>query len=440
MFDGAIDDGERLQALPSRVVVDWNLVLRETAGRRAVEQPARSDSLPESPLDGNAVQHRLQRRSAADDEIGIRSVFAGLVIGDPQHVEVGPMLDEIDRAAEDEASVDGHRIRQAAGVATLGHIERSRRPAGAQAEAELEVFRTPRAAIGELLHPDAKVAPYLVDLVAPDPIDGRRELLRVVGRHAIQDCIERLDRVRQPIHRDRQRLFRFHRAVELRLRAMEQTAARERIHAHEWLRLVPRLEAIDGREQKLVRTTGEALQRRQRVRPPTQPLTLERSADPRRDLDQSIARRPRGSAAGPAADDRSSERVIEAQQVVRVPLDRPGISAVEQRLQDGEIVLEVVDGAIGILRRGPREARARFFGGLGRQDAMIGNAAGDGAHDVERVKRRDSGARFGDVEPGIRQVQPFPGRADRDLQQQPFGASTRVLADERRIERAAASV
>ena len=181
VFDGAIDDGQRLEALSARVVVDRNLVLRETAGRRAVEQPACDDFLAQPLLDRDAVQHRLQHRPAADNQIRIRSVLARLVIGDPQHVEIGPMLDEIDRAAEDEAAVDDDRIRQAARVA----------PLVVQPEAELEVLRLPGAAVGELLHPDAEVAPQLVDLVAPHAIDRRRELFRVVGRDAFEHGVER---------------------------------------------------------------------------------------------------------------------------------------------------------------------------------------------------------------------------------------------------------
>ena len=58
-----------------------------------------------------------------------------------------------------------------------------------------------------------------------------------------------------------------------------------------------------------------------------------------------------------------------------------------------------------ILRRRPREARAGFLGRIPRQLAVIGNGARDGAHDVERVERRHAHARFGDVEPRIRQIQ-----------------------------------
>src|SRR6185295_3391447 len=108
-------------------------------------------------LDSDAVQHGLEYCPAADDQIRIRSVLARLVIGDPQLVEIRPMLDEVDRAAEDEAAVDDDGVWQAVWVAATV----------AKPEAEFEVLRMPDASAGEPLDPDAKVAPQLADLVAP---------------------------------------------------------------------------------------------------------------------------------------------------------------------------------------------------------------------------------------------------------------------------------
>ena len=98
-----------------------------------------------------------------------------------------PLLDEIDRAAEHESAVDEDRIGQAARIASLV----------AQAKAELEVLGAPRVIVGQLLHPDAEVAPQLVHLVAPHPLDRRRELLGVVGGDAIEHGVERLRRRRE---------------------------------------------------------------------------------------------------------------------------------------------------------------------------------------------------------------------------------------------------
>ena len=62
---------------------------------------------------------------------------------------------------------------------------------------------------GELPHPDAEIAAQLVDLVAPDAIDRRRELLRVLGGdrdRATPSSV--VDGVRHAIGRDRQRAAR----------------------------------------------------------------------------------------------------------------------------------------------------------------------------------------------------------------------------------------
>ena len=69
LLDRAIDDRQHLQALGAVVVVDRNRVIGEPAGGRAVVQPALGDLLSESLLDGGAVQHRLQRAAAADDQV-----------------------------------------------------------------------------------------------------------------------------------------------------------------------------------------------------------------------------------------------------------------------------------------------------------------------------------------------------------------------------------
>ena len=190
---------------------------------------------------------------------------------------------------------------------------------------------------------------------------------------------------------DRQPAGRFHGAEELRLRLVVQAAARQRIHPHDRLGLVPRLEAMNRRQQELVRAAREPLQRRQRVRPPVQPVGRKRRLGAGRDRDQSIAGRPRRPSARPAADHRSAQRIVQAQQIVRVSLDRR-VSHVEQRFEDREVVLEIVDRTIGILRRRPRQARAALFGRLRREHTMIGHAAGD-RPDRRRARRRTARAR-----------------------------------------------
>ena len=82
-------------------------------------------------------------------------------------------------------------------------------------------------------------------------------------------------------------------------------------------------------------------------------------------------------------------------------------------------MLQIVDSPVGVLRRGPPEARARLLGGLTGEHAVVRHAAGDRAHHVERVERWDPRAPFrGAVQPGVRQVQALAGGANRELEQE----------------------
>ena len=125
------------------------------------------------------------------------------MIGDAEQIEVGAMLDEVDRSAQDEAAVDEDRIGQAARIA----------PLVVQAEAELEVSRAATSGSSAIFCTQMpEVAPQLVDLVAPDAIDRRRERLGVFGG----DAIERRRRASataagQRRARDRQRAVALHR-------------------------------------------------------------------------------------------------------------------------------------------------------------------------------------------------------------------------------------
>jgi len=104
---------------------------------------------------------------------------------------------------------------------------------------------------------------------------------------------------------------------------------------------------------------------------------------------------------------------------VRLPLHRAGVLGFEQRLQDGEVVLEVVDRAQGIVRRRPREAGAALGGGIGGQCPVIANAPGDGADNVEGIEGRYARTDVAHLaaQSRVRQVQAFGGGADREPQQ-----------------------
>ena len=63
---------------------------------------------------------------------------------------------------------------------------------------------------------------------------------------------------------------------------------------------------------------------------------------------------------------------------------------------------------------------------------MIGTAACDRAHDVERIERRDARARLGNVEPRVGQIEPLLRGAKRELQQQALGVLAVVLVGQTR--------
>ncbi len=93
-------------------------------------------------------------------------------------------------------------------------------------------------------------------------------------------------------------------------------------------------------------------------------------------------------------------------------------------------MFEVVDGAIGIGRRRPRQARAGFLRRVGRQHAVVRDRPGDRPHDVERIEGRDPRARFRHVEARVREVQALRRGANRNLEEKAFGRRAIVLARE----------
>ena len=206
---------------------------------------------------------------------------------------------------------------------------------------------------------------------------------------------------------------------------MKQAALRQRIHPENRLGLIPRLEPVDRRQQKLVGTGSEPLQRGQRVGTSPEAVVVEHLARPRRHLQDAVALRPGGAAPFPPADHRSAQRRVEPQQIVRAPLHRRDVVRIEQRLEHRQVVLQIVDRAGRILRCRPRQARPALRGGIRRQQPMVRHAAGDRSHHVERIERRDPRAGFADVEPRVRQVESLAGGADRDLEQQALGGALR---------------
>ena len=243
-------------------------VLAVVAGRRAVPQPAFVDDVARQRFERQSVEHRLQHLSAVHDCRPRRAIPAGLVIGDAQRVRARIALDQIDRAAQMKAAVDDRRRR---------HRRRIARFVGRQAERELEALGHPVHIARELLEPEQQVAANRGDLVDPDAIDRRRELVGGRLRHLRDDPLELLLRGRQTRRGDRQLVVLLQRAVELRLDLVKQAPARQRIQPLQRRGLFERRETIDGRQQELVGARGVTLQRRQRVGPRRQAMRGERA-------------------------------------------------------------------------------------------------------------------------------------------------------------------
>src|SRR5262249_32077735 len=156
------------------------------------------------------------------------------------------------RTTQNEAVAHDNWMGQAAGIP----------PLVIEPEAELEVLRLPgvRArSARDLLDPDPEIAANLTHLVAPHSGDGRRERLLVLCGDAVEDRIERAGRVLDSGCEHGKSALGFHLTVELRLRGVKQAPPRQGIHPDERFGLVPWLEAVDCREQKLIRAAREAL-------------------------------------------------------------------------------------------------------------------------------------------------------------------------------------
>ena len=132
--------------------------------------------------------------------------------------------------------------------------------------------------------------------------------------------------------------------------------ARERIQLLERNRLLPRLEPVDGRQKELVRTGGEFLQGRDGIRPSRKAMGVKRVSQRLTRLVQAIVSGPpRVAPSDPPRTQRARERGAELQEIAPASLHRLGVALVQQRQEDGQIVLGVVDGARRIARCRPGE-------------------------------------------------------------------------------------
>ena len=130
-------------------------------------------------FEGERIQHGLQRRAAVHDHVVLAAVFSGLVIGDAELSRRGTLFDEVDGSVQPEAAVDGDRIASALRIAVLevrqaeGPLERARNPCG------IAAFITDRTR--DFVDPQPEIAADRRNLIVPDPLDGRCELLVIIG-------------------------------------------------------------------------------------------------------------------------------------------------------------------------------------------------------------------------------------------------------------------
>ena len=156
--------------------------------------------------------------------------------------------------------------------------------------------------------------------------------------------------------------------------------------------------------------------------------TLEHRLGHAGDARDAVVGRPLRSAARPARRHRSLQRLVQPQQVVRVAADRCARLDLQQLAKHGEVVLEIVDRVGGAAPAPARRAQRRPSAAARLLQLLrLRDAAGDRAHDVERVEARDARPRFADLEPRIRQPQPLGRRADREAQQQALGPRAVLL-------------
>ena len=252
------------------------------------------------------------------------------------------------------------------------------------------------------------------------------------------DC-ERLQRLRHTRGRQRQPLVGVQRAQHAGLHFVKERAARQRIEPLQRLRRLVRREAIDRRQDELVRAGRELLQRRDRVRARPEPLRVEHRLDCRRDAHEAVLRQPARPRAHPAPRDRAAERGVEAEEVVRVAANRRPVGRVDEQAQRRQIVLDLVDRVLGPRRRRPVELRAAGRRRLPLELFVVRDLADDGAHDVEHVERRHARAGAADVEARIGQPEAIGRGADGEAEQQALGLRAIVLDDEVRPSSARAA-
>src|SRR5271157_439287 len=162
-------------------------------------------------------------------------------------------------------------------------------------------------------------------------------------------------------------------------------------------------EPINGGKQKLIRTCGKRLQGRWRIRSRVEPMIGESSPCSSGRLAESVRRSPWLMPAMPSAAERASQVGIQLHQVTR-PSRNSFWFCLQQRLQCGQVMLNVVDGVQRIGWCWPCEQSIRFLGRLSFKYFYIREMPQRRSGDVKGIERRHSGSRQSNFDLRVREI------------------------------------
>jgi hypothetical protein len=395
----------------ARIRVEGDRPLLEAAGRGAVVEPAGLDrELREELLDGESVEHRLQRLAPGHDLPGLHAHLAGLVVGHAG-APVPAALHQVDGAAQGDAAVEVHRLVPGVGIAVA--------PAQ-QPEGELEEPRREAGLVQALpAQPLAQVGAHRLDPVAPDPVDGRSQVVLVALRRLVQDPVEVDARRLEALRRQRQQALVPQHPEERELHVVHHRAALQRRDLLDRLRHLPRRQPMHRVEEELVGTGREVLERRGREAAGGEPVAGDGLTGRLGGLHQAIGHHPVAVPAARAEAQRAAQARVGGEQVARGANAALRVPAL-QRLEQRQVVLGLVDRPRRVLGCRPADARRGDALGLPRQLVEAGQASGGRAQGLERVEGRHPRARAVQIEPGVGEHQLTAGGAHCDAQHAPL--------------------
>ena len=219
--------------------------------------------------DGDAIQHRLQHRAPSDHRLPRRPISSRLVIGHAQRL-VRPARRSI-RSTEPRSK---NRPSRCTGSGTL----RGSRPSSLKPKLNSKYSGIQSCADGSRRAQTRRsraisaISSRHTRSIAGASCSWYSAAVFATSRSRAASTRGRLSSVTG------RQLFGLKRPKELGLDLVEQRAARQRIELLQRLGILRRLETVDRRQQELIRTGGELLQRRQRIRTRRQPLARRASA------------------------------------------------------------------------------------------------------------------------------------------------------------------